>query len=396
MSIGAGERWASVLRATSTRVATLFCAAVLGICLLIGVSGCRAAQIAPSQYLDVSLAPTASFDALVAQAHSAIDAGQYLRATALVEQSLTSPFSGPDQLLLIAELFVRLENLERAREFLAQRLQEGESTEACNLLGYLRARQGYYALASRQFQNVLRTDASNLYARVCVGATYLQLGKTHEAIDALESARALDPAGARQETRLLDYYLGLAYRTSGEQETALQAFQRAERRAPEDPQIARETGRAYEAGGNWHSAQEAYRRATVLDPHDSQSRAKVAMLARRMAQTPIVRPTQEPVEEPIQDIPMPPAFARDDGHDEEGPAPQVGVGATPDTFPGEEQSSEVPRLGVQEDEAAVLIEAVGEPVLPPVAGATDSADGPSETETTARSSAPEELPTPRL
>ncbi|MGQ9547657.1 MAG: CheR family methyltransferase [Roseiflexus sp.] len=138
------------------------------------------------------------------------------------------------------------DHLDRAQELLnAGRLDDAMEVlrtihpnsslapRALTLVARVHANRGELDLAIAEVRRALEIDPLRDDAYLLLGTMYLQQGQWHDAIQALERARYLNPDAA-----LISYHLAMAYRQAGKREQAAREFRSALRKLatyrPED------------------------------------------------------------------------------------------------------------------------------------------------------------------
>jgi len=155
-----------------------------------------------------------------------------------------------------------------------------ETDDGLNCLGELTA--GYGALEARtpelaaaHYRAALvkaRHDTERFHAYLGLGSALGALGRSHEAVEALEEARTLRPEDGK--ALLL---LGLAYAGDGQPDEAVATLEDAARRKPDLPEVHYNLGLLYERLG-WHEqAASAERRVLRLDPGHTAARLSLAV-----------------------------------------------------------------------------------------------------------------------
>ena len=130
-------------------------------------------------------------------------------------------------------------------------------------------------------------DGNSAYVSYALGKVLLELGETAEALESLERAVALAPdSGAVRRS------LGMAYRSTGEQELANRALAQIGSAADQQPMLEDalyesvtglavdaqhflNRGRSFDSAGRTTEAIEAYQRAIELDPNMAQAHANL-------------------------------------------------------------------------------------------------------------------------
>ena len=125
--------------------------------------------------------------------------------------------------------------------------------------------RGDYAEAAALLETALQKQPDNLYALTHLGLAYQQLGRTNEALKALEASHERDPERAQSGTALLDYYLGLTYEDAGRNADAVSAYERQAARDPSDPLPLMQLGALYERQNKLEKARAQFELAAELD-----------------------------------------------------------------------------------------------------------------------------------
>lgn len=107
----------------------------------------------------------------------------------------------------------------------------------------------------------VRENPNSAEDRAFLGASYLDVGRTADAVPHLEAAVRLDPRLATAHSDL-----GSALLAEGHLQSALEHLRRAAALAPNDPTIAFNLGNALLSASDAHAAAAAYTRALAISP----------------------------------------------------------------------------------------------------------------------------------
>lgn len=223
--------------------------------------------------------PPASWTDLVNDANTYMTIGDYVTAISLLERSLDLRSDDPQVLSKLGELLSSTEQYDRARAHLSASLDLVDDTDVRNYLGFVEELAGAHAASAAQFEQVLAAEPANLYALTHIGLAYRQGGRTTDAIAALETAHALDPARADPDSANLDFYLGLAYEDAGRLPDAVDAYTRQSGVDPTDRRPFMRLGAIHERLDDLPGAQAHYAKAYALDATDDEARANVERVA---------------------------------------------------------------------------------------------------------------------
>lgn len=121
--------------------------------------------------------------------------------------------------------------------------------------------RGQYDDALSFFLDAITEDPDDAELHNNLGQTLVRLGRSREAVEHLETARALDPTKWLYHTNLAG-----ALGDLNDWDRAVRTYQVAARMAPSEPSVHYELGRALHARGNDRQAVTAYRTALSLAP----------------------------------------------------------------------------------------------------------------------------------
>ncbi len=187
--------------------------------------------------------------------------------------------------------------------------------------GYEALVRGDYAEAAALLETALQKQPDNLYALVHLGLAYQQLGRTEEAVDALETAHQRDPERTQNGAALLDYYLGLAYEDAGRDGGAVNAYERHAERDPTDPLPRAQLGALYERRNELEKARREFALAAQLDPSNEAAAQNLERVLRKMLDAgadpfpdivPAVRVLETDAAERIENAPHADAYPNED------------------------------------------------------------------------------------
>jgi len=153
----------------------------------------------------------------------------------------------------LADLFSRAVEAERSghleaaeKAYLDVLKGGGRLPFVYNNLGTVYQLRGNHERALVQFKEAIRLDPKYPAPRILMGGSLLALGRTAEAVNELERAVKLGPAGlpARVE-------LARAYERAGNRAGVVDQYFELRRLAPKDPEYAYQLGRAYMKLSTW-------------------------------------------------------------------------------------------------------------------------------------------------
>lgn len=229
-----------------------------------------------------------------AEALVALDRGE--EALSLLKAGNVTDSGDPRLSLIMGTLLSDRKNISEAIPYLEAAYEglPGDSTAAAGL-GYAVAARGLYEEALIFAGDAARLDPDNPETWVMVAYLSARLEQYDKALDALERAIALDPSdpdllnaraytlylsGRPAEARsiiveslkkdpgnpaFLDT-LGAILLTEGDPKEALGYLKRAAASLPQDPEVLTHLGDAYRLSGQDSSAQDAYQKALQTDP----------------------------------------------------------------------------------------------------------------------------------
>ena len=133
-------------------------------------------------------------------------------------------------------------------------------------LGYLLWTQKQFEEAARELQAELANVPDHAQALAFLADTYMELGRSSEAMPLIEKALKIDPDQPRAH---LD--LGILYADAGRREEAIREFKTAARLNPEDPNPHWRLARLYQAMGDKAAANLEFQKTSSLHKQENES-----------------------------------------------------------------------------------------------------------------------------
>jgi tetratricopeptide (TPR) repeat protein len=191
---------------------------------------------------------------------------RYEKALAEFQSSDVDPAENSDLAYYIGLTLTKLEKYDDALIYLEQVVTSHKSFlhvyQSRMILGYIYAITNRYRLAEFEFQKLLDAGLESTQIYASMGYIYYSQGKTHESVEYLEKALALDPLYANALNSL-----GYIY---AEEETelvkALEYCKKASELKPENSAYLDSLGWACYKLGDYREARRCLRKALDLSP----------------------------------------------------------------------------------------------------------------------------------
>jgi predicted O-linked N-acetylglucosamine transferase (SPINDLY family) len=165
-----------------------------------------------------------------------------------------------------AERHFRSGQLQPAEALLRQVIDREPVARACELLAYIRGNQGQFEACEALLAKAVALPGSAPEVLFYLGRVQLQRGRAREAVDSF--THCIERAGEHFESL---HELGVAYGALGDDEQALAAFQRAERKNPRSPEVQANMGDCLVALQHFAEALNRYDRALALDARQARA-----------------------------------------------------------------------------------------------------------------------------
>jgi tetratricopeptide (TPR) repeat protein len=256
-------------------------------------------------------AQTGSADALLAQARTAVQAGSFSSADAMVRKFLSQQDASADGHYLLGYI---LSHEGKARESLAEYTRAAQLrpptandlkvvavdyvllgdfvdadrwlTKAVSLnpsdadgwyyLGRTKYNENRFSEAIDAFQTCLKLDAHNVKAEDNLGLSYEGLNQTQQAIEAFQTAIAWQ-SGASSKNAQPYLNLGMLLADQEPPDPGLVYLQEAVALAPENAKAHEQLGRTYLKMKRWKDSQSELERAVKLAPNSSSLHYELAI-----------------------------------------------------------------------------------------------------------------------
>ena len=220
-------------------------------------------------YLKAAARGANDLEPLAGLVQIALATGRTADAIGRIEEALKTGGANGDVLVLAARVYGAAGQWDRAEELLRKAIDLDPSRlRGYGLLAELYVRQDRLSEAERQFQAMVERNPTSVATNTMLGMLFDMRGKLEDAERQYEKTLALDPEAAVAANNLA-YRLAEAER---DLDRALQLAQTAQRRLPNEPNVADTLGWIYYRKGMTSAAIREFERSIEINPKDPLSR----------------------------------------------------------------------------------------------------------------------------